>query len=236
MEYVFDIDGTICSLVEYSDYGTAIPDMVVIDEINRLYKDGHIIKMFTARGSRSGIDHTGLTEGQLNLWGVKYHELIMNRKPYADLFVDDRAIHIDEWRSGIGSPRAVVAGAFDVVHPGYIRMFGDAKRKCSNLTVALHIDPSIENDKPVPVLNADEREEILLSLKDVDNVIRYKTEEDLYEILASGNYDIRVLGSDYQDKDYTGKDLPINILWINRDHGYSTSDLKKKIAKSYENQ
>lgn len=235
MELVFDIDGTICNLVEYSDYNTAIPDNVVIDEINRLYDSGNKIKMFTARGSRSGIDHTKLTEDQLNAWGVKYHELIMNKKPYADLFIDDRAIHIDEWRSKIKGPRAVVAGAFDVIHPGYIRMFNDAKRSCSNLTVALHIDPSVENNKPSPVLSVEEREEILLAIKNVDSVIRYETEKDLYEILASGDYDIRILGSDYKDREYTGKMLPIDILWINRDHGYSTTLLKKKIVENNEN-
>ena len=79
----------------------------------------------------------------------------------------------------------VIAGAFDVLHPGYIKMFKDAKENaCDTLIILLHEDPSIErpDTKLKPILNVQERIEILLSLRFVDEVIPYKTEEELYTL------------------------------------------------------
>lgn len=230
--YCFDLDGTICTTVEMSNYDTALPDMVVVEEINRLYENGSIIKIMTARGSVSGVDHTELTKSQLEQWGINYHELIMNKKPYADFFIDDRAIHIDDWKKLINPTRGIVAGAFDVIHLGYVLMFEEACKFCDHLTVALHIDPSIENGKSKPINTVDERKNILLSIKYINNVVVYETEDQLYDILNSGSYDIRFLGDDYKDKKYTGDDLPIPIIWISRDHGYSTTNLKNRIKES----
>lgn len=229
----FDLDGTICSSVDNSQYSIAEPDDVVINEINRLYDLGNIIKIMTARGSVSGIDYTQLTIEQLNGWGLKYHELIMNKKPHADLFIDDRAINIKDWKENIPFKYGILAGAFDIIHPGYIEMFKKAKLSCNHLTVALHEDPSLENNKVIPVHSVYERKNILLSIKYIDDVFIYKTENDLYKILSSGGFDIRFLGEDYLDKDFTGKDLDIPIYWIKRNHNYSTSDLKRKIAESW---
>lgn len=127
-----------------------------------------------------------------------------------------------------------LAGAFDVIHPGYIRMFKDARTVCDYLIVGLHEDPSIErpNTKIRPVHTSDEREEILLSIRYVDQVIRYKTEKDLLLILENANIDIRILGSDYKDKDYTGKDLNIKVHFHDRNHNYSTTKLKQKIKET----
>ena len=98
MIYCFDIDGTICSLTYGGKYGRATPFQDMIDKINELYDSGHTIKMFTARGSVSGNDYTDLTVAQLSRWGVKYHELIMNRKPHYDLLIDDKAVNVEDWR------------------------------------------------------------------------------------------------------------------------------------------
>jgi len=227
--YCFDLDGTICDLVAYSDYDSAIPDDVVVKEINRLYDQGHIIKIMTARGSVSGKDHTELTKYQLGSWGLKHHELIMGKKPYADLFVDDRAMHVDHWKQGIDQSRGFVAGAFDLIHPGYIKLFKQAKSYCNHLTVGLHIDPSLENGKTKVVHTLDERKEILSSIKFIDDIIVYQTESELYDILSGGKFDVRLLGLDYLNSYYTGKDLPIKIAWIDREHGYSTTNLREKI-------
>ena len=81
MIYVFDIDGTICTIVENAQYEKAKPYQKRIDIVNKLYKDGNVIKMFTARGSTTKIDWTALTKKQLSDWGLNYHELIMNSKP-----------------------------------------------------------------------------------------------------------------------------------------------------------
>ena len=97
MIYVFDIDGTICTLVKNADYQNAKPIKTRIEKLNKLFDDGHTIKLFTARGTQTGIDWTDITESQLKKWLVKYHELIMNKKPHGDLYIDDKAINADSF-------------------------------------------------------------------------------------------------------------------------------------------
>jgi glycerol-3-phosphate cytidylyltransferase len=229
MIYCFDIDGTICTSVLNSDYVAAQPYPRVVNEINRLYDAGNVIKIMTARGCVSGIDHTELTRRQLAEWGVQHHELIMNSKPHAHLFVDDRATSVEAWLEQIPAVRGVVAGAFDVIHPGYVYMFKEAKRVCTHLTVALHSDPSVQRQSKLkPVFSVEERAAVLTSIRYVDDVAAYDTEEDLYKILRDGGFDVRFLGDDYKSGNITGADLKIPIHWINRSHGYSTT--KTKIA------
>ena len=93
-KYCFDLDGTLCTNT-WGDYDKAVPYAECIDEVNRLFDKGNIIKIFTARGTTSKIDHTELTKMQLESWGCKYHELIMNIKPSADVIIDDIAINAD---------------------------------------------------------------------------------------------------------------------------------------------
>jgi len=129
--------------------------------------------------------------------------------------------------------KGVIAGSFDVLHPGYIDMFNQASIKCDNLTVLLHDDPSIERPhKLKPILSILERTNMLLALKAVNIVKTYKTEKDLYKLLSNSNYDIRFQGVDYKDKSFTGDDLNIPIIWITRNHGWSTTKFKKLIAES----
>tara|TARA_B100002019_G_C20890308_1_gene413102 strand:- start:146 stop:445 length:300 start_codon:yes stop_codon:yes gene_type:complete len=97
MIYIFDIDGTICSLVENAEYEKAKPLKSRIKKVNKLYSEGHEINLFTARGSSTGIDWTDITKEQLEKWGVKYNDLIMNCKPHGDIFVDDKAINADDF-------------------------------------------------------------------------------------------------------------------------------------------
>tara|TARA_R100000664_G_scaffold11635_1_gene18872 strand:+ start:3667 stop:4095 length:429 start_codon:yes stop_codon:yes gene_type:complete len=127
-----------------------------------------------------------------------------------------------------------IAGNFDVIHPGYVKMFKDAKNVCDWLIVALHDDPSLEREhKLKPVLSVDERIEILKILEPVDEVIPYQTESDLYELLQRVSPDIRILGDDYVDKDYTGKDLDIPVYFHKRCRKWSTTLFKKKISESF---
>ena len=129
--------------------------------------------------------------------------------------------------------RGVIAGNFDVIHPGYIAMFNECKEHCDFLVVGLHEDPSIERpDKLTPVLSWIDRWHILESLRQVDFVFLYKTEADLHDILSSGKFDVRFLGSDYIDKPFTGDDLDIPIHFLNRDHDWSTTKFKQMIADS----
>jgi len=94
LTYVVDIDGTICTNTNGS-YDLATPFLSSIKKINKLYDDGHRIVYFTARGFTTGIDWTDLTTKQFADWGVKYHELICGSKPYADIYIDDKAINAE---------------------------------------------------------------------------------------------------------------------------------------------
>ena len=127
----------------------------------------------------------------------------------------------------------VIAGNFDVIHPGYIHLFNECKEFCTELIILLHEDPSIERpEKLKPILNLDERMIILSSLKQIDQIIPYKLETDLYELLSNLDIDIRFLGDDYKRKPFTGDDLDIPIHFLDRSHGWSTTKFKNKIAKS----
>jgi glycerol-3-phosphate cytidylyltransferase len=127
----------------------------------------------------------------------------------------------------------VIAGNFDVIHPGYIYMFDECKTNCKEFVVLLHEDPTLERpEKCKPILSVEERTNILLSIKTIDNVITYKTELDLYEILKEMNPGVRFLGDDYIGKSFTGDDLEIPIHYLNRDHGWSTTKYKTLIAES----
>lgn len=129
--------------------------------------------------------------------------------------------------------RGVIAGNFDVIHPGYIAMFDECKKHCDRLIVCLHEDPSIERpEKLKPILHWSDRLKILESLVQVDFVFLYQTEADLYEALVKGDFDVRFLGDDYLGKTYTGYELNIPIYYLNRDHGWSTTKYKQLIANS----
>jgi len=127
----------------------------------------------------------------------------------------------------------VIAGNFDVIHPGYIYMFNECKKYCNYLIVLLHEDPTNERpEKLKPILSVEERLLILYSLKQVNLVMTYKTEAELYDILDEMNPDVRFLGDDYIGKPFTGNDLDIPIHYLNRDHGWSTTKYKQLIANS----
>ncbi len=100
MIYSFDIDGVLCDDM-LGNYEKSKPRKDIINKINQLYHEGNIIKIFTGRGSKTGIDWREFTEKQLKSWGVKYHELIFG-KPVADIFVDDKAVNIRDFENSIG--------------------------------------------------------------------------------------------------------------------------------------
>ena len=127
----------------------------------------------------------------------------------------------------------VIAGNFDVIHPGYVYMFDECKKHCDILLLLLHDDPSIERPEKIkPILDLNERNMILSSLKQIDRIITYQIESDLYDILKTEQIDIRFLGDDYKDKAFTGDDLGIPIHYLDRSHGWSTTKFKKMIAES----
>ena len=129
--------------------------------------------------------------------------------------------------------KGVICGNFDVIHPGYIKMFKECAANCDCLIVLLHTYPSIERPhKLKPILSVEERTEMLLELKSVCGVHIYTYEAQLLDLLKMGEFNVRFLGDDYIDKPFTCYNLNIPIHYLNRDHGWSTTKFKKLIAKT----
>lgn len=226
--FCFDIDGTICTNTNGKyDNAKVFPDMLA--RVNRLYDLGHTIIFMTARGSVTKVDRTEYTKKQLAAWGFKYHKLLTNHKPHADIFIDDRGANINEWRTA-GKRVGFVASSFDLIHPGYITMLKEAKTVCEHLICGLHTDPTIDrSQKNKPVQTTEERLMVLEAIKYVDEVVFYDTEDGLRNLLKTLQPDVRILGTDYRDKQVTGSELDIEIHWHERNHEWSTSGLRKRV-------
>jgi glycerol-3-phosphate cytidylyltransferase len=123
------------------------------------------------------------------------------------------------------------AGAFDLLHAGHVLMLQEAADACDYLIVGLHTDPTIDRPdaKNKPIQSVFERYVQLKALSVVDEIIPYDTEEDLLTLLSTHKIDIRIIGEDYVDKDFTGKELPIPVYYNRRKHSLSTSELRKRI-------
>jgi glycerol-3-phosphate cytidylyltransferase len=129
----------------------------------------------------------------------------------------------------------IVAGNFDVMHPGYVQMFKEINNNCTDLYILLHDDPSLQNpEKLKPILSIQERRELLeqVCYFSYQNILSYNTEEELLFLIKSIDPDVRFLGDDYADKSYTGDELGIPIHWVERNHKWSTTLYKKLIAES----
>ena len=111
-------------------------------------------------------------------------------------------------------------------------MFKAAKEGCDHLIVALQGDPTIDRpSKCKPVQSLQDRIEILSAIRYIDEIKTYDTEAELTQLLKSTPHDLRVLGTDYVEKYYTGKELGVPVLWIQRDHDYSTTALKEAVHR-----
>jgi glycerol-3-phosphate cytidylyltransferase len=109
-------------------------------------------------------------------------------------------------------------------------MLKDAKEQCDKLIVGLQTDPTIDRpEKNKPIQSFEERKIQLEAVKYVDEIVEYETENELYELLKTLIPDVRILGTDYIEKSFTGDDLNIPIYFHKRNHDYSTSNLRKKI-------
>lgn len=125
----------------------------------------------------------------------------------------------------------VIAGNFDCIHPGYVHMFKQCQENCDQLIILLHEDPSIERpEKMKPVLSIHDRREMLTYMVKGCMILTYNTEAELEFLLRSIDPDVRFLGDDYRMTNYTGIELNIPIHYLNRDHGWSTTKYKQKIA------
>ena len=123
-----------------------------------------------------------------------------------------------------------VASCFDLLHAGHCLMLKDSKKQCDWLIAALQDDPSVDRpEKNRPIQSLEERKIQLESIKYVDEVVFYNTEKDLIKLLQLIKPHVRILGSDYRDKHFTGKELKIPIYYHLRNHTWSTSSLRRRI-------
>ena len=130
------------------------------------------------------------------------------------------------------------ASSFDLLHAGHYIMLKDSRQQCDFLVVALQSDPTLDlnyrletggKQKNKPIQSLQERKEQLEGCKYIDCIIQYNNEDELYNIIKDLKPDIRILGSDWKGKKYTGYDLNTKIHWHNRNHDYSTSNLRKRV-------
>ena len=126
---------------------------------------------------------------------------------------------------------------FDLLHAGHIQMLKDAKEECDYLIVGLQTDPTIDRpEKNKPIQTLVERSIQLKAVKYVDEVIPYETEKDLEDILQMYNISVRIIGEEYQGKNFTGKEIcvkkHIKIVYNKREHRFSSTDLRERIKNS----
>ena len=123
------------------------------------------------------------------------------------------------------------AGNFDLLHPGYIYTFETAKQHCDYFMVFLQIDPSETRfTKYKPVIPLYERYKTLMAIRYVDEVVTYQTEEDLIKLIEFYKPEVRILGDDYIGKRFSGDNLPPEVIYTTRAHGWSTTRLKDLIT------
>lgn len=127
--------------------------------------------------------------------------------------------------------------AFDLLHAGHVQMLRDAKEKCDYLICGLQVDPTLDRpEKNQPIQSIVERYTQLKAVSYVDEIIPYSTEEDLEDILSMYDLNIRILGEEYRDKDFTGKDIcrkrDIDLHFNRRDHRFSSSGLRKRVQNA----
>jgi glycerol-3-phosphate cytidylyltransferase len=128
----------------------------------------------------------------------------------------------------------ITFSAFDLLHAGHVRMLEEAKQHCDYLIVGLQTDPTLDRpEKNKPTQSVVERYIQLKGCKFVDEIIPYATEQDLQDILQSFPIDVRILGDEYKDKNFTGRDYceqkEIKLVFNTRNHRFSSSGLRKEV-------
>jgi glycerol-3-phosphate cytidylyltransferase len=137
-----------------------------------------------------------------------------------------------------GKKIGIVFSTFDLLHAGHIAMLAEVKNHCDYLIAGLQTDPTIDrpDTKNPPVQSIVERQITLSATRYVDEIVVYQTEKDLEDILLTLPIDVRILGIEYADKDFTGRDIcydrGIQIVFNSRDHSFSSSSLRKRVAEA----
>jgi glycerol-3-phosphate cytidylyltransferase len=125
---------------------------------------------------------------------------------------------------------------FDLFHAGHVMMLKEAKQQCDYLIVGLQTDPTIDRpEKNKPVQSVFERFAQVQACKYVDEIIPYATEKELLDILTSHPIDVRIIGEEYRDKQYTGHNLSMNMYYNSRKHSFSTTELRQRVLSAKKN-
>ena len=136
---------------------------------------------------------------------------------------------MDDWKIGF------TCSTFDLLHAGHITMLKEAKRKCDYLICGLQTDPTIDrpNSKNKPIQTLVERWIQLEAVKYVDEIVVYQTEKDLEDLFLTLNMDVRIVGEEYRNTNFTGKDIceqrGIELYYNKREHSFSTTELRERI-------
>ena len=141
--------------------------------------------------------------------------------------------------------KGITFSSFDLIHPGHIVMLKDCKTVCNYLIVGVQSDPTIDRNKTndlyskisgkkknLPIQTLEERLIMIKAIKYIDEVFVYHTEEDLYNWLNTNKWDIRILGSDWESKKFTGFDIKGEIYFHKRDHNWSTTNFRERIKNN----
>jgi glycerol-3-phosphate cytidylyltransferase len=145
--------------------------------------------------------------------------------------------HIKQLKSE-GKRIGITFSTFDMLHAGHIAMLSEAKNHCDYLIAGLQTDPTIDrpDTKNQPVQSIVERQIQLSACRYVDEVVVYQTEEDLIDLLLILPVDVRILGVEYQGQDFTGQEegalRGIELVFNGRDHSFSSSSLRRRVAKA----
>ena len=131
--------------------------------------------------------------------------------------------------------KGITFGAFDLFHAGHVLMLEEAKTVCDYLIVCIQSDPSLDREeKNKPVQSIIEREIQVSGCRHVDEVIIYDSEVDLLNIIDQVDWDVRILGEEYKDKDFTGRDQTLERCYFNkRPHTFSSSELRERVSKEH---
>ena len=128
----------------------------------------------------------------------------------------------------------ITCSSFDLFHAGHVIMLEEAKRQCDYLIAAIQVDPTLDRStKNKPVQSIIERQIQVGACKHVDEIIVYSTEKELEDILMALPIDVRILGEEYRDTEFTGKEIcmkrGIELYFNKRDHFFSSSDLRTRV-------
>ena len=131
----------------------------------------------------------------------------------------------------------VVFSQFDILHAGHVAMLSEARNHCDYLIAGLQNNASWDRpEKNAPIQSIVERQISLSAVRFVDEIVVYNTEKDLEDILLTLPIDVRILGVEYQGKEFTGKQIceqrGIELVFNGRDHSFSSSSLRKRVAEA----